>query len=192
MNTKQLLERLARLGESRRDEWAEAQATALQYSYSLPLRLLALTGDKAWDDSTIDHHRMMVESLYMENFRPISDVLDKAKALGEYDVMQEINAYKEVSFKTAPKSVLLSKFLEENDFPVNGNDEATTESLDNLGKKSIATDDGLCSETLAIVFAKQGKIEQAIAMYEKLAAQNPEKSSTFAARIAELRANKPE
>jgi len=192
MDTKQLLERLTRLGEIRREEWVEAQATALKYPYSLPLRLLSLTGDKAWGNDATDRQRMAMESLYVENFRPLNEVLGKVKALEDFDVMQEINAYKEVSFKTAPKSVLLSKFLEENDFPIDGDVADNTESLDELGKKSIAANDGLVSETLAVVFAKQGKIDEAVAMYEKLAAQNPEKSSTFAARIAELKSGNAE
>jgi hypothetical protein len=55
-----------------------------------------------------------------------------------------------------------------------------------LAKKSIRVDNSLESETLALVLEKQGKIAQALAMYEKLMVNNPEKSSTFAVRIAAL------
>jgi tetratricopeptide (TPR) repeat protein len=46
------------------------------------------------------------------------------------------------------------------------------------------------TETLAVVFEKQGKFDRAIAIYEKLISRNPEKSSTFAARIEELNLKK--
>lgn len=104
-----------------------------------------------------------------------------------FDILQAINSYQEVSFKTAPKSVILSNFLEK-DGGITLSDSGFEEvSVQELGKKSIATNDLLESETLAIVLEKQGKYAQAMAMFEKLMLNNPEKSSTFAVRIAALR-----
>jgi hypothetical protein len=56
-----------------------------------------------------------------------------------------------------------------------------------LAKKSIRPNESLESETLAVVLEKQGKLTQALAMYEKLMVNNPEKSSTFAVRISALK-----
>ena len=104
-----------------------------------------------------------------------------------FDILQAINSYQEVSFKTAPKSVILSNFLEK-DGGITLSDSGFEEvSVQELAKKSIAVDSSLESETLAIVLEKQGKYAQALAMYEKLMLNNPEKSSTFAVRIAALK-----
>jgi tetratricopeptide (TPR) repeat protein len=60
-------------------------------------------------------------------------------------------------------------------------------SVEVLGKKSIREDESLDTETLAVVLEKQGKYDRAIGVYEKLIAKYPEKSSTFAIRISELK-----
>ncbi len=104
-----------------------------------------------------------------------------------FDIMKEINSYQEVSFKTAPKSVILSKFLETGNYNPDDLGKIDDVPVEDLGKKSIRVDDSLDTETLAIVFEKQGKFDKAVAVYEKLIAKNPEKSSTFAVRIAELK-----
>ena len=110
-----------------------------------------------------------------------------AKEDAPFDVLQAINAYQEVSFKTAPKSVILSNFLEK-DGGIALSDSGFEEvSIQELAKKSIAVNESLESETLAVVLEKQGKYAQALAMYEKLLLANPEKSSTFAVRISALK-----
>lgn len=104
-----------------------------------------------------------------------------------FDIMKEINAYQEVSFKTAPKSVILSKFLESGNYNPEDLGEMEDVPVEVLGKKSILKDESLETETLAVVLEKQGRFERAIAVYEKLIAKYPEKSSTFAIRISELK-----
>lgn len=104
-----------------------------------------------------------------------------------FDIMKEINSYQEVSFKTAPKSVILSKFLETGNYNSQDLGVANDVPIEVLGKKSIQEDDSLDTETLAVVMEKQGKYDKAVAIYEKLISKYPEKSSTFALRISELK-----
>lgn len=118
--------------------------------------------------------------------KPAKPAKQPADNDSEFDIMKEINAYQEVSFKTAPKSVILSNFLETGNYNEQDLGHASTTPIEVLGKNSIRKDESLETETLAVVFERQGKFDKAIAIYEKLIARNPEKSSTFAARIAKL------
>src|SRR5574344_44236 len=104
-----------------------------------------------------------------------------------FDVMREINSYQEVSLKTAPRSVILAKFLEAGNCQTEDDDKNSLSSIDDLGKKSIASDNSLDTETMAVIFEKQGKYDKAIGVYEKLMSKYPEKSSTFANRMVELK-----
>ena len=104
-----------------------------------------------------------------------------------FDVLQAINSYQEVSFKTAPKSVILSNFLEKDGGIELSESYYSAVPIQELAKKSISPNETLQTETLALVLEKQGKYAQALAMYEKLILNNPEKSSTFAVRIDALK-----
>lgn len=104
-----------------------------------------------------------------------------------YDIIREINDYQEVSFKTAPKSEILSKFLEVGSIKVDENSPDAEQPVEVLAKKSICDDESIETETLALIYEKQGKLERAIGIYQKLIDKNPEKNSTFAARIEELK-----
>ena len=56
-----------------------------------------------------------------------------------------------------------------------------------LAEKSVRSDMGIASETLARVLELQRHYPKAIAMYEQLILQNPEKKAFFAAKIEELK-----
>lgn len=105
----------------------------------------------------------------------------------DFDVLQEINAYQEVSFKTAPKDVILTNFLEKDGGIDLSDNDFETVPVQELAKKSVSSENSLESETLALILEKQGKIAQAIDMYAKLIVKNPEKSSIFAVRISALK-----
>ncbi|MEP7320785.1 MAG: hypothetical protein ABI761_02660 [Saprospiraceae bacterium] len=57
-----------------------------------------------------------------------------------------------------------------------------------LIKSSLDLRDNIGSESLADLWASQGRPELAIQIYEKLLADNPEKSTIFAAKIEKLKA----
>jgi hypothetical protein len=58
---------------------------------------------------------------------------------------------------------------------------------DELIKSSLDLNQGISSESLANLWAKQGRPDLAIQMYEKLAVEYPEKSATFAVKIEKLK-----
>ncbi len=199
------------------EEWDELRRVRDAYPFSAPLQVLSLLADKAngaalWQQQALPRvalYMQQVDRLYeqlealdrpaapapVENETPARPEAEEvatpertvAKEGVPFDVLQAINSYQEVSFKTAPKSVILSNFLEKDGGIVLSDNGFEEVSIQELAKKSIAVDDSLESETLAVVLEKQGKYAQALAMYEKLILNNPEKSSTFAVRIAALK-----
>lgn len=195
------------------DEWDELRRERDKYPFCAPLQVLSLLADKVsqaplWEKRTlplvslyvqdVDHLYRQLESvsrpapaaspLQAQPQPPVSAPASAEVDNGPFDVLQEINSYQEISFKTAPKSVILSNFLEKDagiQLPDTGESDV---SVPELAKKSVLPDEMLESETLAVILEKQGKLAQSLAMYEKLLVNNPEKSSIFAVRIAELKA----
>ena len=102
------------------------------------------------------------------------------------DIMNEINTFEEVSFKTAPKSVILSNFLQVGPQDAVEKAAASLRREQNDDKKSIRPNNAIGTETLAVILEKQGRYDRALAIYKNLLAQHPEKSSTFAPRIKRL------
>lgn len=105
----------------------------------------------------------------------------------EVDILQEINDYQEISLKTAPKSVILDKFLEVTPRRDEDMEDDGEESLAEMGKKSIQPNKGLETETLATILERQGRYDKAIVVYVNLMAREPEKKEKYEARIAELK-----
>ncbi|OJV51900.1 MAG: hypothetical protein BGO31_08940 [Bacteroidetes bacterium 43-16] len=55
-----------------------------------------------------------------------------------------------------------------------------------MAVNSISREDGIVSESMAVVYEKQGKFREAINIYRKLSLNNPEKSIYFADKIENL------
>lgn len=193
---------------------SEIQQEKNRYPYSSLLQMMDILSDKATGTYEWESRFLPRTALYLIDYRKFEEYLSRValteiqtpadlKAKDEveqakqqefkasepeaFDIMKEINAYQEVSFKTAPKSVILSKFLETGNYTPEDLGNGNEIPIDVLGKKSVAQGDSLETETLAVILEKQGKFDKAIEVYEKLIARNPEKSSTFAIRISELK-----
>ena len=61
---------------------------------------------------------------------------------------------------------------------------------DDLCKNSVAEKMNIVSETLANIYKEQGNYDNAIKIYKALMTRYPEKSSTFANLITELKEKK--
>ena len=197
------------------DEWDALRRERDSHPYSALLQVLSLLADKANGAPLWEKQSLPTVSLYVQDAgrlygqlrdgiqpppqppqpsqpqvpaSPTTTVAPQAPQPADFDIMQEINEYQEVSFKTAPKSVILSYFLENDGGIVAETDAFNDVSVQELAKKSILPSDFLETETLAVILEKQEKFQQALAVYEKLMVNNPEKSSTFAVRIAEIKA----
>ncbi|MBR1834220.1 MAG: hypothetical protein IJ785_01745 [Bacteroidales bacterium] len=197
------------------DEWEELHRERERYPYCAPLQVVSLLADKAAGAPLWEKQTLPVVTLYMQDADRLDEqmealaraaarpepaearpVVESAAAPSapkvrqpdaDFDILQEINAYQDVSFKTAPKSVILSNFLEKDGGIVPDFESFDSVSVQELAKNSIRPTASFESETLAVILEKQGKFQQALEMYEKLLVKNPEKSSTFAVRIAELK-----
>ena len=166
------------------------RAMMAKYPYSSVVRVLALLADHAFGFDTAEQRR--ATALTMCNAQGLNAMVANAKQKAveqqSFDILNEINTFHEVSFKTAPKSVILSNFLQiatsEGEESVAG-DALPAETRD---KKSLKADASLGTETLAVILEKQGKYDKALVIYENLLTRNPEKSSIFAPRIERLKA----
>lgn len=193
-------------------EWEELSHERDAYPFCAPLQVLSLMADKVcgaplWEKQSlprVSRYMMSVDKLYAQ-IESLSRPAPKAApeppapqpapkkepevaAQPEYtDILQEINSYQEISFKTAPKSVILSNFLEKDGGIKLDDTSFDTVSVQELAKKSVLPTSLLETETMAVILKRQGKLDKAVAIYEKLMLKYPEKSSNFALQIAKLK-----
>lgn len=196
MDKKEFTEKVARPVSFSSQERGWLHAMADKYPFSSVIATLTLLADHAHQFDTPAQRRAV--ALAMCGSDGLAEMLGRAtipqapapqqEEPQDFDILNEINTFQEVSFKTAPKSVILSNFLQVGPQDTAERAAATqpTEQIDD--KKSLRPNESLGTETLAVILEQQGKYDRALAIYKNLLAQNPEKSSTFAARIERLEA----
>lgn len=193
MDKKQFVDKVAKPDFFTSQDRGWLKAMAAKYPYSSVVSTLALFADRAYGFDTPQQHRAAALSVCnpdrLESLLAVAAQAPASQPQEEdssFDILNEINTFQEVSFKTAPKSVILSNFLQVD--PSNDNDStvAATTQHDLNDKKSLSPDPSLGTETLAVILEKQGKYDRALAIYQNLLAHNPEKSSIFAPRIQRL------
>ena len=188
MDKKQFIDMVGNPSKFSSQDRAWLRAVQSKYPYSSVISLLALMADRAYRYDT--SAQRCAAMLSVCDSKVIDALLGRAATSTaddpSFDILSEINTFQEVSFKTAPKSVILSNFLQAGpaeDMQKAAEAEAPVVDDD---KKSIRPNESLGTETLAVILEKQGKYDKALAIYRNLLARNPEKSSIFAPRIERL------
>ena len=139
-------------------------------------------------DLSSSHEELSAEMALLEEKRKSLDELKAiiAKRLKEIEKEKQ---RKGESNETKPKKLsrkeLIDKFILEN--PTISRPKAEFYNPISVAQNSIIDQENIVSETLAKIYEKQGYIDKAISIYEKLGLKYPKKSRYFAAQIERLK-----
>ena len=193
MDKKQFIDMTAAPGRFTSQDRGWLKAMLAKYPHSSVVSTLALLADHAFGYDTPVERRAVALSVC--NPAILDDLLSTASTAAAavptsndpgFDILSEINTFQEVSFKTAPKSVILSNFLQVDPSEEENSTSQSAQNGDDRDKKNVSSDVSLGTETLAVILENQGRYDKALAIYKNLLANNPEKSSIFAPRIERL------
>ena len=133
------------------------------------------------------HEELSAELALLDEKRKSLDELKAIVAARLREMEQERKAQEEggaMPEKKMSRKELIDKFIAEN--PSISRPKAEFYNPISVAQNSIIDQENIVSETLARIYEKQGYIEKAISIYEKLRLHYPEKSRYFAAQIERL------
>ena len=135
------------------------------------------------------HEELSAEMALLEEKRKSLDELKNiiANRLKEIEAEKQRQETEHDKPKKLSRKELIDKFILEN--PSISKPKAEFYNPISVAQNSIIDQENIVSETLAKIYEKQGYIEKAISIYEKLGLKYPKKSRYFAAQIERLQEN---
>ena len=129
------------------------------------------------------HEELSAEMALLDEKRKSLDELKAiiANRLKEIEAEKQKKETEEAKPKKLSRKELIDKFILEN--PSISRPKAEFYNPISVAQNSIIDQENIVSETLGKIYEKQGYIEKAISIYEKLCLKYPEKSRYFAAQI---------
>ena len=138
-------------------------------------------------DLSGSHEELSAEMALLEEKRKSLDELKAiiANRLKELEAEKQRKETEEAKPKKLSRKELIDKFILDN--PSISRPKAEFYNPISVAQNSIIDQENIVSETLGKIYEKQGYIEKAISIYEKLCLKYPEKSRYFAAQIERLK-----
>ncbi len=138
-------------------------------------------------DLSGSQEELSAEMALLEEKRKSLDELKAiiANRLKEIEEEKQRKEAEQLKPKKLSRKELIDKFILEN--PSITRPKAEFYNPISVAQNSIIDQENIVSETLAIIYEKQGYMEKAISIYEKLNLKYPEKSRYFAAQIERLK-----
>ena len=133
------------------------------------------------------HEELSAEMALLDEKRKSLDELKTiiANRLKELEAEKQKKETEQPKPKKLSRKELIDKFILEN--PSISRPKAEFYNPISVAQNSIIDQENIVSETLGKIYEKQGYIEKAISIYEKLCLKYPEKSRYFAAQIERLK-----
>ena len=174
------------LGDEMEEDFLESQEVAeLVEPVDLTPELSSVLGDEIAEERepevVTDKEPLPKEESQKNEF---TAWLEKLQPLSEVGKVEPTKKPSESLADTLEKS-LIDKFIATN--PSVSRVKETFFNPEAKARESERLDDSLITETLAGIYAKQGKFERAIEAYQKLQLKFPDKSNYFAALIEEIK-----